>query len=299
MQKRSRLALIAGVTLTLALEGSAASLSSDNFIAAIVWHSTDAKLGGLSGLEISTDGRSFTAISDRAGWVKGQIRRDKSGNITGLVASKVSPLNDTDGKALQGHRADSEGLAIGKDGTTFISFEGKGSARVMRYSSLSSAGKELPSAPEFGQLRLNAALEALAIDAQGRLYTLPESPRGDGPFPVFHFRNGEWDNRLSLPRSKDFEAVGADFGPDGRFYLLERSFHGIFGFASRVRSFALTPAGFSDERLEMQSHAGRHDNLESIALWRDDSGGIRMTLLSDDNFFWAQRTEFVEYRVLP
>lgn len=299
MQKRSRLALIAGLTLVLALEGSAASLSADNFIAATVWRSTDPKLGGLSGLELSADGRSFTAISDRGGWTTGKITRDATDRITGLEARAVALMKDTNGQPFETPRGDSEGLAVGPKGDIYVSFEGKGAARVMRFSDLAEPGTDLPPAPEFKRLRLNAALEALAIDAQGRLYTLPESPREAGPYTVFRYQNGRWDSQLSLPRDAEFEAVGADFGPDGRFYLLERAFHGVFGFASRVRSFALGADGFGDARLEMQSHTGRHDNLESIALWRDASGGLRMTLLSDDNFFWAQRTEIVEYRVLP
>lgn len=299
MQKRTRLALIAGLTLVLALEGSAASLSADNFIAATVWRSIDVKLGGLSGLELSDDGHSFTAISDRSGWTKGRITRDTGGRITGLVATAAAPLKDSNAQPLEGHRGDSEGLAIAPNGDAFVSFEGKGAARIMRFADMSAPGHDLPRDMAFHRLRQNAALEALAIDAQGRLYTLPESPRGEGPYPVFRYQSGKWDSRLTLPRDAGFEAVGADFGPDGRFYLLERAFHGIFGFASRVRSFAMTPAGFADERLEMQSRAGRHDNLESISLWRDAAGGIRMTLLSDDNFFWAQRTEIVEYHVVP
>jgi hypothetical protein len=43
-----------------------------------------------------------------------------------------------------------------------------------------------------------------------------------------------------------------------------------------------------------------HDNLEGIAVWRDAEGFIRLTMISDDNGRAPfQRTEFVEYRVLP
>jgi hypothetical protein len=117
--------------------------------------------------------------------------------------------------------------------------------------------------------------------------------------PVYRYRAGKWDQTLTLPRTKGFDPVGADFGPDGRFYLLERGFHGILGFSNRVRSFALGSNAFTDERLEMQSAAGTHDNLEGIAVWQDKHGDIRLTMISDDNFFWAQRSEIVEYRVFP
>ena len=46
----------------------------------------------------------------------------------------------------------------------------------------------------------------------------------------------------------------------------------------------------------MQTRTFRHDNLEGISVWRAPDG-LRMTLISDDNYRWMQRTEIVEYRV--
>ena len=40
---------------------------------------------------------------------------------------------------------------------------------------------------------------------------------------------------------------------------------------------------------------GVYDNLEGIAVWRDDAGGLHLTMISDDNFIFFQRTEIVEY----
>ena len=37
-------------------------------------------------------------------------------------------------------------------------------------------------------------------------------------------------------------------------------------------------------------------NLEGIAVWVDGQG-IRITMVSDDNFLFVQRSELVEYRV--
>lgn len=299
MQKRTRFALIACLAGVLALEGSASTLLARNFVSSFIWRSGDPKHGGYSGLELSDDGLSFTAISDRAGWTHGQIIRNAEGRITGLKATPVTPLLGKGNRPLRGLRADSEGLAMAPNGTAFISFEGKGAARVMVFPSLEKPGKDLKHAPEFSTLRANAALEALALGPDGTLYTLPESPRGAGPLPVFRLRKGKWDHKLHLPRTEGFDPVGADFGPDGRFYLLERGFHGVFGFSSRVRSFALKANAFIDERLEMQSAPATHDNLEGLSVWRDARGDIRLTMIADDNFFWAQRNEIVEYRVLP
>ncbi|MGO4909608.1 esterase-like activity of phytase family protein [Pseudorhodobacter sp. W20_MBD10_FR17] len=297
MQKRTRLALIACLGCIAALDGSAAPLEAPNYIDSFVWRSQDPAHGGFSGLEISDDGLSFTVLSDRAGWTHGTITRDADSHISSVTAAPVAPLLDTDNRPPRGNRGDSEGLAIAPNGTVFVSFEG--TARVMQFSSLSKSGKDIPRAPAFKTLSRNSALEALAVDTKGVLYTLPEIPHGGDTFPIYRYQSGKWDEALSLPRNPEFDAVGADFGPDGRFYLLERGFHGIMGFSSRVRSFALGANGFGDARLELQTAAGTHDNLEGLAVWRDKAGFIRLTMISDDNFLWVQRTEIVEYRVLP
>ena len=91
--------------------------------------------------------------------------------------------------------------------------------------------------------------------------------------------------------------MGADFGPDGWFYLLERQFTG-YGFRSRVRRFDVAGDTVHHEEKLLESPALRHDNLEGISVWRADDGTIRMTMVSDDNFRpFLQRTEFVEYAV--
>jgi hypothetical protein len=93
-----------------------------------------------------------------------------------------------------------------------------------------------------------------------------------------------------------FLVTGADVGPDGRLYVLERSFSILGGFASRVRRFAIGRDGLTDETLMLETPPGRHDNLEGISVWQDDDG-LRMTLISDDNQRFFQRTELVDYRL--
>lgn len=91
--------------------------------------------------------------------------------------------------------------------------------------------------------------------------------------------------------------VAADFGPDGRLYLLERDFRGIGGFASRLRRFDLTERGFDGETTLFQTPFSLHDNLEGLSIWRDAQGGLRATMISDDNFLFVQQTQIVEHRL--
>lgn len=296
MPKRPVLALTAGLFLVLGLQGSASQPYPAGFLSAIPWRMEDAQFGGFSGLELSEDGQSFTAITDKGWWTQGTLIRDAAGLIIAIDAEPMRFLRGRFDAPLARGRQDAEGLAQAPDGSFYISFEQI--PRVLRYETLDGPAQNLPTPREFARMQRNSALEALAIAPDGTLFTLPErSGELTRPFPIWRFRDGVWDQPFALRRDGGFLVVGADIGPDGRFYVLEREFHGVTGFASRVRSFALSASGLSDERTELQSSVGQHDNLESLSVWRAADGSLRLTMISDDNFYFFQKTEIVEYRL--
>jgi hypothetical protein len=261
------------------------------------WTNEDTRFGGFSGLEISQDGSDFWAISDGGIFASGTFTRDsESGVIVSVSGFDPRALKEVNGKEVYAYRDDAEGLAIASDGEIFISFEGE--HRVWRYETPTSNATEIAQHKDFKNFQNNSALEVLAIDPAGTLYTLPErSGVLTRPFPVYRFRNGIWDQPFGIPRKSPYLPVGGDFGPDGKFYLLERHLNGIFGFQSRVRRFEVFENGVSGEETLLETGTSRHDNLEGIAVWRDDVGRLRITMISDDNFRAFQRTEFVEYWV--
>jgi len=233
------------------------------------WTSEDPNFGGLSGLWMSPDGSRLLALSDRGYYARAEVARDE-GKITDVPTTELSQLPLVDDRAPEDFLIDAEGLAIAPDGTIYVSYEGH--HRVWAFD------------PDFKD------------DSQGVVYAIPErSGKWTRPFPVQRYKDEVWDEVLSIPRSKRFLVVGADFGPDGRFYLLERDFDVLSAFKSRIRRFDLTDQGFVAEETLLETSFSVMDNAEGISLWVDNSGRTIVSIISDDNYSGLIRTLLTEY----
>jgi hypothetical protein len=243
----------------------------------------DPRAGGFSGLELDGNGTRLLAVSDRAVLLEARLVRQE-GRLAGLGSARLSNLPGRDTE--RPGRSDSEALALSPDGKLWIAYEGR--SRVMPRG----GDGPLPRHPDFARLPKNRGLEALAVDAAGRLYALPERA-GRGGFSIYRFARGAWEIAGMLPAQGRFVPVGADVGPDGALYVLERVFVGL-GFRSRVRRVTFDEGKAGVQTL-LTTPPGRHGNLEGIAVWTDAAGTLRLTMISDDNFMPFQRSEIVEY----
>ncbi|APX13311.1 esterase-like activity of phytase family protein [Tateyamaria omphalii] len=261
---RSGLALILTVTT--------ATADPLTFVRSWTLVSDRADFGGLSAIEMDSGDRAIV-LSDRGPLFT--LALDRAA-MTVQIGTTPQPHPDRD----------SEGLAR-TDDTLFFSYEDPGRISA-------GDGTQVPSHPDFATYARNGSLEALAADANGTLYTLPERSGGtERPFPIYRYRGGAWDILATLPRTGPFLPAGADIGPDGLLYILERAFTPL-GFRSRIRRMDPNTPGAGAETL-LKTSAGRHDNLEGLAIWQSDSGATCLTMVSDDNFLAVQRTELVEY----
>lgn len=287
---RALIAALAVVACAPLAGGGVAGASGAEHLGSFTWTPGWDGAGGYSALWLDDDGTGFVALSDRGHWLRGRLRRAGGGAVTGVEVATRGDLLRSTGEALQGDEADAESIARAGD-AFYVAFEG--AHRVMRYPDIAAPPERMPQSPAFARLQDNSGLEALAADDAGRLYAIPERSGAQArPFPVWRFEDRRWDRPFSLRRDGPYLVSGADIGPDGRLYVLERHF-AILGFRTRVRSFDLTGG---DERLVLETALGTHDNLEGIEVWRDDEGRLRLTLLSDDNQQrLLQRTEFVDY----
>ncbi len=292
MLGRACLGLIAALALASA---SAAAAPRAEVIGAFVWQDGSRDFGGLSALELSPDGLSFLAVSDRARIFSGAFERNARGAVSSAHIEAARQLADGSSRPLTGKAVDSEGLALLADGTIAISFEGI--HRLTFRADPAAPASSAPPPPGRGEWRRNQALEALAVAPDGTLWTFTEGRIGDS-HAILRLRDGAWLSPLRLSADGAWRPVGADFGPDGRLYLLERDFWPLVGFMSRVLRFDVSENGLSNPQVLLESRAGMFDNLEALAVWRDGDGAIRLTLVSDDNFLPVQRTEVVDLRVL-
>lgn len=293
---RRRFLGLLGLGATLPFQGSA-QITGQGPERLFVWRGRGAQFGGFSAIHLYPDRQHFLAMSDRAWLFAGQLIRDAQDQITGVETHAIHPVRGPSGELLEGPAGDSEGLALASDGTLYIAFEGGGQrTRVAAYDRPGARARPLPRHPDFARMPDNGALEALAIDARDRLHTLPETAT-NGVFPVYRFdtRGGQnWRIIGHVPRRGSFVPVGADFGPDGNFYLLERDFR-LPAFVSRISR--IRPDQWDRPQTLVQTRPGALDNHEGISVTRDAAGQLWATTISDDNRFFLQRTEIAEFRL--
>ena len=262
------------------------------WLASYRWTQKGDWFGGFSGLEIEPGGSRIHVLSDRATYAIAELARDRKDRIRDVTLISHSPLPQPNG--------DSEGLALSPDGRTYVSFEDK--TRVAALDTQAQRLTSLPRPKRFRRYDGNKSFEALAVARNGDLFAVAEKP-GRKETELFLWRwNGKgWRQAFAYPWDETYMPVGADFGPDGRLYVLERAFSGI-GFRSRLRRFDLSETKADGRPITgdtlLESGLAAHDNLEGVAIWRDTQDRLRATMISDDNFLWIQTTEIVEY-LLP
>ena len=243
----------------------------------------------LSGADTAPDG-SIVLVSD-VGVLFGAELDGVAGKLT-IMAS--TPLRLSDGSAPGLALSNAEGLAIMRDGTQAISFEGR--HRVAKYTARG-FGVSSEAIPRDVSTRHNTGAEALAVDGRGdTLWVISELAAGGG-YDVATLRDGAWSYRGKLMGDPDFNPVGADFAAGGELYVLERSFK-YLGFASRLLRIRDPGASLEAETV-WQSPRTRHDNLEAVAVISQTVNETTLLLVSDDNDFALQRTEALLLTIKP
>ena len=259
-----------------------------------VWAVEDADFGGISDILVDPGGQGLTAVSDRGTIWQAGILRDASGRIEAVTTAVKARLKDSKGEDVSGFRQDAEDLARGAQGRVFVAFEGY--ARISGFDLPDMAPVALHDWEQFRKFWGNEAFEGLAMLPNGHLLAVLERAR-DGAYPTFIEDVQGWTEGPPIPAADGgFSAAGADIGPDGQLYVLERRTTILLSFMTRIRRFPVGTLGIGEGEVVFQSEAGDLPNMEGISLWAAPDGATMVTLISD-NAFNGTDTVIAEFRL--
>ncbi|MGX9962255.1 esterase-like activity of phytase family protein [Roseomonas sp. F4] len=255
----------------------------------------------MSGLHLAPD-LTLTTISDRGRFAEMRLALDQAGRPLGLSLLRRGSLRDGAGRALPpGHTADAEALARLPDGSWLVGFERW--HRIRRYRDLDGPGLHVPTPPGLEASPRNAALESLAVLADGRWLALSEGlapPGAPGDRQGWIGGPQGWQ-RLSYRPAPGLEPVDAAPLPDGGALVLERGFSLFGGFSGRLvrlRPQAWAAPVLIGEELLRFAAPLPIDNYEGVAVlpWQ---GRLLVAVISDDNESLLQATILLVFTLEP
>ncbi|MEA1942367.1 MAG: esterase-like activity of phytase family protein [Pseudomonadota bacterium] len=267
--------------------------------------SDDERFGGLSALELSSDGTRLLALSDSAWWITGSLDWSDEGNrLTGFSGLQIAPVRDAGGAHFEGRSGDSEGLAPLGNGRYAISFERE--HRMLAYdlgTDWSRVGEARPEPlhgpEELAGLPDNRGAESLARTATGTLLMGIEYPTDITLAHHLWVGDGTGWRRLALNARPSFGLTGMA-AHDGTIYALERFYSRAVGNRAGIIAF---PVPGPDDTAIAPVTIGRIDppmtvdNFEGIAVI-ERGGETLILILSDDNFSRRQRTLLMAFAVV-
>ena len=263
----------------------------------------DGRFGGMSDFDISEDGTRLTAISDRGFWLEAALAYDEGGAISGLGDARLGMLLNLGGRRQPGLSGDAEGLSRAPDGSFFVSYERR--SRIWLYPAaeppFSRTPRIVPPPPGAARIPENGGMEALVRLPGGRLFVLTEDFTNDRGETVGWIGDGRTWQTLSYVPGPDFKPTGAARLPDGDVLVLERRFTrlGVPGARiTRVRAEDIEAgARLVGDELALIEPPLALDNFEGIVAREGPDGRTLVYLLSDDNYFFLQRTLLLSFEL--
>jgi hypothetical protein len=264
--------------------------------------------GGLSALRIDADGEGFLSLSDKGNWFAGKFVY-RGGQLVGLREVVAAPMLGEDGRPIAASGwYDSESLArVGA--AVYVGLERVNLILKFDFSQggLASLGRSIPVPPALAALPRNKGLEALvAVPEGGPLggALVAISERGlDAAGRIEGFLiGGPTPGQFAIRRTGYYDISDATLLPDGRLLLLERKFSLRGGIGVRIRRIMLAdlaPGAVVDGPTLFEADLGDEiDNFEGIDAHRTKDGETVITLVSDDNFSFLQRTLLLQFTLL-
>ncbi len=278
------------------------------FRSGLVLTSPDKRFGGFSAIARPGDGSAIVALSDDATWLTATATYE-GGRLAGLADAALAPVLSATGRPLRETRAyDTEGLTMA-GGTAYLSVERVHQVLSGDFGRSGTAARARPVAlapsvvPALRRLRSNRGLEAIAHAGEGplagSLVGFAEEDRDDPAIIPGFILTGPSAGLFTLRRRDGFAATDAAFLPGGDLLVLERLAMLPFRVGMRIRRIAgaaIRPGAVLDGEVLVEADLGYEiDNMEGLGVHRAADGTTVLTLVSDDNFAFYQRTLLLEF----
>src|SRR5581483_1596014 len=249
------------------------------------------------------------AITDHGSWLRGRIVY-RGGRPAGITDAEMAPILGKDGRPLASRRwYDVESLTE-LDGQFYIGIERV--ERIVRFDyrahGLSARGEPIAVPADFKTLKHNLSLECLAGGPKGSplastLIVVTERSLDEAGNHRSFLLKGKDVARFTVKRTDDFDVSDCTILPPSDLLLLERRFGFTSGLAMRIRRIplaAIVPGAvaFDGPSLIEADLGFQIDNMEGIALHRNESGEAILTLISDDNFSILQRNLLLQFAIV-
>ena len=260
--------------------------------------------GGISGLRLDEKGEKLLAITDKGAWIRADIIY-KNNRPAGLKNSLMGPLNTTKNVPLKKSRLrDSESLAFYKN-DLLIGFERQHRIDVYEYMKGRPGRKlrqiKLPKA--VGNFKRNKGFEAVDVirfgKLKGQILAFAERFQTKAGYLTGWILKGGKAKPIYILQKKGFEVTDLVCLEDGGALVLERFYRASEGVKFRLRYFRadkIKPGALlAGEILLDVGNDHSIDNMEAIDVHKDPKGKIVITLMSDDNFNFFQRTLLMQF----
>lgn len=282
------------------------------FLGGLVLTSSERRFQALSGLAIAVEGSTerLIIVTDEANWLTAELQRSPAGVPLALANAHIGPLLDSDGSTpLTKALADAEAVTLTRisgASEVWVSSERNQPVRAYALSAEGLAGAaRLP-------LGLSTPLEGgrnEGIEAMERLTTGPlagqtlvflEEPAGRAGAPnAARILPSGQVIPFALRRMDGFAVTDAAGLENGDVILLERRFSWDAGLFMRLRLLSaqdILAGAVAGQVLLQADGASIIDNMEGVAVTPHPGGPI-LTLISDDNGNFFQRTVLMSFQI--
>ena len=261
--------------------------------------------GGLSALRVAADGARFIALSDKGHWFRGRILYEGIRPV-GIAEAETAPVLGPDGQPVTARGwYDTEALAE-DGGTLYVGIERV--HQILRFNygkdGLLARGQPIALPPGIRALPSNKGIEGLVfvpkgLPLAGTLIAVSERGLDKAGNITAFLIGGPSPGTFTIRRSASFDISDAALLPGGDLLVLERKFSWTGGLSVRIRRIALgavRPNALVDGPVLFEADLGYElDNMEGLSVHRSASGEVVLTLISDDNFSFLQRTLLLQF----